>query len=172
MLWSDPYHSPYFREGRSFCFHFIDQETALQSQLWFAQDHEPEVQENSEKLESRAFLSQLLLGPPHSNFRPRSTTISSMGGTFKCPQGPTSNQGGCCALGWPADYAGDNANMEGIALSWHETRESWVYPRMALGRAAHWCQSSPLSQVKPETWIFMRNVLILMKLAIGSNLQL
>lgn len=31
VLWSDPYHSPYFREGRSFCFHFTDKETAVQS---------------------------------------------------------------------------------------------------------------------------------------------
>ena len=100
--------------------------------------------ENSEKLESRAFLFQFLLGPPHSNFRPRSTTINSMGGTLKCPQGPTSNQDDCCALGWPADYDSDNANTRASLClgERHENLDStpeWPWGEQPTGARASCC---------------------------------
>lgn len=85
VLLSDPYHSPHFREGRSFCIHFTDKETepwqvaviCSNSQAWGAGALREESQE----------LSHPSPEPPRSNFSLRSVTICTTGDTLKCPQG-------------------------------------------------------------------------------------
>lgn len=126
---------------------------------------------NSEKWKPRAFLSQLLLGPPHFNFRLRSTNINSMGGTFKCPQGPTSNLDNCCAPGWPAERDSDNGNMEGTAVSWVDT-STLTLSQNHHGESSLLVPELPVVISKARNPNFCEKRSHFLKLAIGSNLHL